>query len=158
LAEGTPVDPVATLFRPGSVSKLFTWTAVMQLVEQGKLDLDADINQYIDFEIPLYDGILVTLRQVMTHSAGFEEQFRALITADPAAITPLGEALKYWVPERIHAPGTTPAYSNYATALAGHVVERVSGESFDDYIERHIFQPLGMSNSSFRQPLPPALL
>lgn len=158
LAEGTPVDPATTLFRPGSVSKLFTWTAVMQLVEQGKLDLDADVNQYLDFEIPARDGKPMTLRQVMTHTTGLEEQIRALITASDDEITPLGEALKHWVPERIHAPGTTPAYSNYATALAGYIVERVSGESFDDYIERHIFQPLGMAHSSFRQPLPPALL
>ncbi|WP_201295506.1 serine hydrolase domain-containing protein [Luteimonas sp. 9C] len=158
VAARTPVDPAATLFRPGSVSKLFTWTAVMQLVEQGKLDLDADVNQYLDFEIPARDGTPVTLRQAMTHTTGFEEQIRALITADPDEITPLGDALKYWVPERIHVPGATPAYSNYATALAGYIVERVSGESFDDYIERHIFQPLGMDRSSFRQPLRAPLL
>src|SRR5690606_1353410 len=158
VAERTPVDPANTLFRPGSVSKLFTWTAVMQLVEQGKLDLDADVNGYIDFGIPARDGKPVTLRQITTHTAGFEEQIRALITADAEGITPLGDALKHWVPRRIHAPGSTPAYSNYATAMAGYIVERVSGESFDDYIERHIFQPLGMAHSSFRQPLPPALL
>src|SRR5690606_14333537 len=158
IAERTPVDPADTLFRPGSISKLFTWTAVMQLVEQGKLDLDADVNQYLDFEIPARDGKPATLRQIMTHTAGFEEQIRALITAKDSEITPLGEALKRWVPERIHEPGTTPAYSNYATAVAGYIVERVSGESFDDYVERHIFQPLGMAHSSFRQPLPPELL
>ncbi|WP_372018297.1 serine hydrolase domain-containing protein [Pseudoxanthomonas sp. 10H] len=158
LAERAPVDPERTLFRPGSVSKLFTWTAVMQLVEQGKLDLDADLNQYLDFPIPARDGKPMTLRQVMTHTTGLEEQIRGLITADPAEITPLGEALKHWVPERIHVPGATPAYSNYATALAGYIVERVSGMPFDDYVERNIFQPLGMASSSFRQPLPPALL
>jgi len=158
LAKGRPVDPDDTLFRPGSVSKLFTWTAVMQLVEQGKLDLDADLNQYIDFKIPPRDGKPITLRQVMTHTTGMEEQIRGLITADAAEITPLGQALKHWVPERIHAPGSTPAYSNYATALAGYIVERVSGMPFDDYIERNIFQPLGMASSSFRQPLQPELL
>jgi CubicO group peptidase (beta-lactamase class C family) len=157
LAEGEPVDPERTLFRPGSVSKLFTWTAVMQLVEQGKLDLDADVNQYLDFEIPHREGTPVTLRQVMTHTTGMEEQIRNLITASEENITPLGEALKYWTPERIHVPGSTPAYSNYATALAGYIVERVSGETFDDYIDRHIFEPLGMAHSSFRQPLPPQL-
>ena len=158
LAEDLPVDPGQTLFRPGSISKLFTWTAVMQLVEQGKLDLDADVNQYLDFEIPPRDGVPMTLRQIMTHTTGMEEQIRGLITSSESGITPLGEALKHWVPERIHEPGTTPAYSNYATALAGYIVQRVSGESFDDYIERHIFDPLGMDHSSFRQPLPPALL
>jgi len=158
LAGRTPVDPDTTLFRPGSISKLFTWTAVMQLVEQGRLDLDADVNQYLDFTVPARDGQPATLRQILTHTAGFEEQIRGLITANEAQITPLGEALKYWVPERIHAPGGTPAYSNYATALAGYIVERVSGQPFDDYIEQHIFQPLGMHRSSFRQPLPPELL
>lgn len=158
LEKRAPVDPEATLFRPGSISKLFTWTAVMQLVEQGKLDLDVDVNQYIDFTVPERDGKPATLRQIMTHTTGMEEQIRALITAKDSEITPLGEALKHWVPERIHEPGTTPAYSNYATALAGYIVERVSGESFDDYIDRHIFEPLGMAHSSFRQPLPPALL
>lgn len=158
LAKRTPVDPDTTLFRPGSVSKLFTWTAVMQLVQAGKLDLDADVNQYIDFDIPARDGKPVTLRQVMTHTTGMEEQIRGLITARQDEIAPLGEALKHWTPERIHVPGATPAYSNYATALAGYIVERVSGQSFDDYIDAHIFKPLGMSHSSFRQPLPPALL
>lgn len=158
LATRARVDPDATLFRPGSVSKLFTWTAVMQLVGQGKLDLDADVNTYLDFKIPARDGAPVTLRQVMTHTTGMEEQIRGLITADEGDVTPLGEALKHWVPERIHVPGATPAYSNYATALAGYIVERVSGQSFNDYIEGHIFQPLGMDHSSFRQPLPPALL
>ena len=158
LATRTAVDPEGTLFRPGSVSKLFTWTAVMQLVEQGKLDLDADVNQYLDFEIPARDGKPVTLRQVMTHTAGFEEAIRGLITSELSDVVPIGEALKHWVPGRIHAPGTTPAYSNYATALAGYIVERVSGEPFDDYIDRHIFDPLGMTHSSFRQPLPDALL
>ena len=124
----TPVDPEGTLFRPGSVSKLFTWTAVMQLVEQGKLDLDANLNQYIDFKIPARDGKPMTLRQVMTHTTGLEEQIRGLITSNKDEIVPLGEALKHWVPERIHAPGATPAYSNYATALAGYIVVDPSGE------------------------------
>ena len=152
-----PVDPQRTLFRPGSVSKLVTWTAVMQLVEQGRLDLDADVNSYLDFEIPPYDGQPVTLRQIMTHTAGFEEQVRSLIGHDRDAIPPYDALLKRWVPERIFAPGTTPAYSNYATSLAGYIVERVSGEPFDDYVERHIFAPLRMTRSSFRQPLPPRL-
>lgn len=158
LATRTPVDPETTLFRPGSVSKLFTWTAVMQLVEQGKLDLDADVAQYIDFKIPARDGQPVTLRQIMTHTAGFEEQIRALIIEDPAKIVPLDQALKHWIPARIHVPGSTPAYSNYATAIAGYIVQRVSGQPFDQYIAQHIFQPLGMQHSSFSQPLQPALL
>lgn len=153
-----PVDPELTLFRPGSISKLFTWTAVMQQVEQGKLDLDADVNKYLDFEIPPRDGQPVTLRNIMTHTAGFEEQLKGLMGNEGGeAVKPFDERLKAWVPERIFAPGTTPAYSNYATALAGYIVQRVSGVPFYDYIEQNIFAPLGMQHASFRQPLPESL-
>ena len=153
VAKRTPVDPKLTLFRPGSVSKLFTWTAVMQLVEQGKIDLDADVNQYLDFKIPARDGQPITMRNLMQHTAGFEEQAKGLISSDPQA--PRFEALlKQWVPERVFAPGSTPAYSNYGASLAGYIVQRVSGEPFDDYLDKHIFAPLDMQHSSFRQPLP----
>lgn len=157
LEQRRPVDPETTLFRPGSISKLFTWTAVMQLVEAGRIDLDADVNQYLDFVIPAQDGKPLTMRQIMTHTGGFEDTMRGLIFSDPDALTSLGESLKRWVPARIHTPGTTPAYSNYATALAGYIVERVSGDTFDDYVERHLFVPLGMTRASFRQPLPDAI-
>ncbi|MET0265406.1 MAG: serine hydrolase domain-containing protein [Duganella sp.] len=157
VAQRTPVDPARTLFRPGSVSKLVTWTAVMQMVEQKKLDLDADINQYLDFQVPPFEGKPVTLRQLMTHTAGFEEAAKGIINEAPAAAPKLGEMLKSWVPKRIFAPGTTPAYSNYGTGLAGYLVERVSGLPFDDYVERHVFAPLGMKMATFRQPLPAAL-
>lgn len=153
----TPVDPARTLFRPGSTSKLFTWTAVMQLVERGRLDLDADVNRYLDFTIPPRDGRPITLRNIMTHTAGFEESLKGLLATREPGTPPYEELLKRWVPERVFAPGTTPAYSNYATALAGYIVQRASGEPFDDYIERHIFAPLGMRDSTFRQPLPERL-
>jgi CubicO group peptidase (beta-lactamase class C family) len=153
VAKRTPVDPKLTLFRPGSVSKLFTWTAVMQLVEQGKIDLDADVNRYLDFKIPDRDGQPITMRNLMQHTAGFEEQAKGLISSDPEA--PRFEALlKQWVPERVFAPGSTPAYSNYGASLAGYIVQRLSGESFDDYLDKHLFAPLDMQHSSFRQPLP----
>jgi CubicO group peptidase (beta-lactamase class C family) len=156
VAKRTPVDPKLTLFRPGSVSKLFTWTAVMQLVEQGKIDLDADVNQYLDFKIPGREGKPVTMRNLMQHTAGFEEQGKGIISEDPNA--PGFEALlKQWVPKRVFAPGTTPAYSNYGASLAGYIVQRLSGEKFDEYLDKHIFAPLDMKHSTFRQPLPPEL-
>ena len=158
VATRKPVSAETTLFRPGSVSKLFTWTAVMQQVEAGKLDLDKDVNTYLDFKIPPFEGKPVTLRNIMTHTAGFEESVRYLISNDPKAVMPLKKLLPLALPERVFAPGTTPAYSNYATALAGYIVERVSGEPFDDYIDNHIFKPLGMAHSTFRQPLPKALV
>ncbi len=89
VAKRQRVDPRATLFRPGSISKLFTWTAVMQQVEQGKLNLDADVNQYLDFKIPPYQGKPITLRNILTHTAGFEEQVKDLITTKREVIRPL---------------------------------------------------------------------
>jgi len=119
------VDPETTLFRQASVSKLITWTAVMQLVEQGKIDLDRDINTYLDFRIPPFGGKPVTMRNLMTHTGGFDEVQRGLNSYDPKKIPSLGDALKRQVPYLIYAPGTTPAYSNYGTSLAGYIVERV---------------------------------
>lgn len=153
----TPVTPDGTLFRPGSVSKLFTWTAVMQLVEQGKLDLDRDVNDYLDFKIPATYPKPITLRNIMTHTSGFEETVKDMWLSKPSEIVPIGDYVKAHVPARIFPPGVTPAYSNYATTVAGYIVQRVSGEPFDDYIERHILFPLGMQHSTFRQPLPPNL-
>ena len=156
MAKLTPVDARTTLFRPGSVSKLFTWTAVMQQVEAGKLDLDADVNKYLDFQIPAYEGKPITLRNIMTHRTGFEEVVKDLITFTGEGPTD-EQTVKKYIPPRIYPPGTTVGYSNYATSLAGYIVQRVSGEPFQDYLDRHIFAPLGMKNSTFRQPLPEAM-
>ncbi|MGH6869894.1 MAG: serine hydrolase domain-containing protein [Rhizomicrobium sp.] len=152
-----PVDPKTTLFRPGSISKLFTWTAVMQLAAQHKLDLDRDIDTYLDFRIPPAFGKPITLRNLMTHTPGFEETLRNLGTTDPKAAMALDTYLKEWVPTRIFPPGEISAYSNYGAALAGYIVQRVSGEPFDRYVQEHIFTPLAMTHSSFAQPLPKSL-
>lgn len=149
-----PVTADNTLFRPGSISKLFTWTSVMQLVEQGKLDLDRDVNDYLDYKIPATYSQPITLRNVMTHTPGFEETIQELFVADAKDLTPLKTYLPEHLPERIFPPGTTPAYSNYATAMAGYIVQRVSGQPFEEYVEQHILNPLGMAHSTFRQPLP----
>ncbi|HEX9207249.1 MAG TPA: serine hydrolase domain-containing protein [Steroidobacteraceae bacterium] len=149
-----PMNPERTLVRPGSVSKLFTWTALMQLIEQGKVQLDGDVNQYIDFKIPPRDGQPVTVRNLMTHTAGFEETLKHLIGEEGQAMPGFEAILKERVPERIYAPGTTPAYSNYACSLAGYIVQRVSGMPFNDYVTKHIFAPLGMDSTTFQQPLP----
>lgn len=151
------VSPDGTLFRPGSISKLFNWTSIMQQVEQGKLDLDRDVNDYLDFKIPSTFPKPITLRDIMTHTAGFEETAQELFVADAAHLTPLGDYVKTHLPERIFPSFTTPAYSNYATTLAGYILQRVSGQPFDDYIDTHIFHPLGMMHCTFRQPLPDAL-
>ncbi|HEV2224561.1 MAG TPA: serine hydrolase domain-containing protein [Candidatus Acidoferrales bacterium] len=154
LAKKKPVSPEDTLFRCGSISKLFTWTAVMQLVQDGKINLDADINQYLDFKVPQPFGKPITMRDLMTHTPGFEETIRDLITVDPTHIPSLRDYLVNHEPKEIFPPGTTGAYSNYGATLAGYIVQRVSGQPFDDYIEQHIFGPLGMTHATFRQPLP----
>jgi CubicO group peptidase (beta-lactamase class C family) len=155
VAKRTPVDGERTLFRIGSITKLFTWTSVMQLHEQGKLDLTKDINTYLDFKIPATYPEPITLTHVLTHTPGFEEDGRDLFTNDPAHVTPMSKWLPAHMPTRVRAPGTFSSYSNWATAAAGYIVERVGGEkSWDDYIERHIFEPLGMAHSTGRQPLP----
>src|SRR6266481_8107879 len=152
-----PVSPTATLFRPGSISKTFTWTAVMQLVERGKLDMDRDINEYLDFQVPHTFGRPVTLRNLMTHTAGFEEVLKDLVVDQTSDLTPLRAFVAAHQPHQIFIPGTVPAYSNYGADLAGYIVERVSGRPFDDYIQENIFRPLGITQATFIQPLPDSL-
>ncbi|MFI6784978.1 serine hydrolase domain-containing protein [Micromonospora sp. NPDC050276] len=153
---GVPVDPDRHLFRAGSVSKLVTATAVLQLVQSGKLDLDADVETYLDFELPRRWERAVTLRHLLTHTAGFEERIAGLIGTDGGDVD-LRKALVTDPPEQIYAPGTVPAYSNYSNALAGYLVERVSGTRFEDYVQRNILDRAGMPSSTFEQPLPAPL-
>jgi CubicO group peptidase (beta-lactamase class C family) len=150
----TSVDPEWTLFRPGSVSKLFAWTAVMQLVETGRIDLDADVNTYLDFQIPATYPKPITIRHLMTHTPGFEARETGIYVASAGDLISVGEYLKNNIPVRVYPPGEVSAYSNYGTTLAGYIVERVSGMPFEQYAEEHIFEPLGMNRSTFRQPLP----
>jgi len=157
VATKKPVTPDGTLFRPGSISKLFTWTSVMQLVEEGKLNLDRDVNDYLDFKIPPAFGKPITLRNIMTHTSGYQETAKDLFVEKASDLKPLGEYLQAHMPARIFPPGEIPAYSNYATAMAGYIVQRVSGQPFDDYVSEHILNPLKMIHSTFVQPLPDAL-
>lgn len=157
VATKKPVTADGTLFRPGSVSKLFTWTAVMQMQEQGKLDLKKDVNEYLDFKIPDAFGQPITLENILTHTPGFEEQIKDLFVTGTES-PDLGNYVKTHMPTRIYPPGKVPAYSNYATALAGYIVERVSGKPFSQYVDENIFKPLGMTKSSFVQPLPANLV
>lgn len=144
------VDPQKTVFEYGSISKLFVWTAAMQLVEQGKLDLNADIKTYLpeDFTSKLTFEKPITMNQIMSHTAGFEDYHFDLIMPSPERIDSLEEVLLSHQPKQIYEPGSTIAYSNYATALAGYVIEQIVGKSFSDYEMEHIFLPLSMSTTS----------
>ena len=152
----TPVDPVTTIFRLASISKLFTWVSIMQLQEQGKVDIDADVNRYLDFQIKPAFGQPVTLRNLMTHTGGFEEVIRDIIITDQKQKISLRDFLIQNQPRRLFPPGKIPAYSNYGVGLASYVVQRVSGEPFEQYVEEHIFAPLAMTHSTFYQPPPKA--
>ena len=145
------VDPQKSLFRVASVSKIPTSIAAMQLVEQGKVDLDADISAYLDFEIERRFDEPLTLRHLLTHSAGFEEHGSLTPTTDLEAY------VKNDPPAQVFAPGTTPGYSNYGMALAGYIVQRVSGQPFETYVREHVLEPAGMTTSTYEQPLPAGL-
>ena len=154
-----PVVADQTLFRIASTSKLFTATAAMQLVEEGKLDLDRDVNAYLDdVEIPdTYPGRPVTMRHLLTHTAGFEENFTGSLARTEDEVVPLGEYLSENVPARVRPPGEVASYSNYGMSLAGHVVEEVSGMPYDRYLEENVFGRLGMRSTTSSQPPAPAL-
>ena len=153
LAKKSPVDPDTTMFRLASISKLFTWVSVMQLAEQGNLNIDADVNTYLDFKIAPTFGKPITLRNLMTHTGGFEEEVRDIIYVDPHKPTSLRDFLIANQPRRMYPPGEIPAYSNYGVGLAGYIVQRVGREPFEQYVSEHIFQPLGMKHSSFNEPM-----
>jgi CubicO group peptidase (beta-lactamase class C family) len=150
-----PVDPERTNFRIGSLAKLFTWTAVMQLAEQGKLDLDADINTYLDFRIPDTYPQPITLKHLMTHTSGFESLYYERLAKDPNELQPPREWLISHMPARVRPPGEVAAYSDYGAALAGYIVAQVSGEPYDRYIQEHILNPLGMVHTTAQPSMPP---
>lgn len=156
--ERKEVDPERTLFRIGSVSKLFVWTSVMQLVEEGLLDLDTDINEYLSsFQIPDTYDEPITLKDVMTHSAGFEDFDVGLFGTTEADQRPLGELLADQIPARVRPPGEVSSYSNHATGMAALMVEEAVGMPWDEFVQERILNPLGMEFFSFAQPLPEGL-
>lgn len=154
-----PVIANQTLFRIGSITKTFTAVAVLQLVEDGLLDFDANVNDYLTaFKIPDTYSEPITLKDLLTHSAGFEEKIYPSIIAYSSGMISLEQYLIESLPDRVHAPGEITSYSNYGLTLAGYIVQKVSGTSIEEYFENEILHPLGMLNSSLRQPLPSNLL
>lgn len=154
ISKGKNVQANSTIFRVGSISKLFIWTAIMQLYEEGKVDLNTDINNYLTaFQIPDTFDEPITLTHLMTHTAGFEETLARII--DPADVFPVREQfLRENLPPRYFEPGTVPSYSNLGSELAALIVEEVAQTPFEEYVKKNIFQKLNMSRSTFLQPLP----
>ncbi len=149
------VDPDKTLFRIGSITKLFVWTAIMQLYSEGKLDLDDDVNQYFSgFQVGNNYDEIITIKHLMTHTPGFEDEIFGLFARSEESLKPLGEILQDEMPKRVRRPGKHSSYSNHGTGMAAYIVEKVSGISFDDYAEQKIFDPLMMHDITVRQPIP----
>lgn len=148
----TPVDPDETMFRAGAVTKLFTATAVMRLVEAGELDLDTDVNEYVDFSLNTSFDEPVTLRHLLTHTAGFEETVADTVV--PSGSEPdLRADVVDAPPEQVYEPGTVPSYSDYGYALAGYVVEATGGVPYQEYVDENVLAPLGMDTSTTWYPL-----
>jgi CubicO group peptidase (beta-lactamase class C family) len=150
-----PAEPERTIFDLGSIGKLFTATAVMQLVEQGRIDLHADVNTYLtEFQVPATYDEPITMHHLLTHTAGFDERFYTIGLVAPAhdETEPLGENLSKHLPPRVRPPGEVFKYSNAGITLAGHVVETVSGQPFDEYVIEHVLVPLGMERSAYGLP------
>jgi CubicO group peptidase (beta-lactamase class C family) len=154
LEGGQPVDASRTRFDVGSVAKLVTASAVMQQVERGTLDLDEDVNSYLTtFEIPATYPEPVTTAHLLTHTAGFAEHFLVGMWAHgPGGADPLAESLARHRPERVRPPGVAHQYSNYGMSLAGHLVEVVTGQRFEDYVEEQVLGPLGMTRTTYGRP------
>ena len=140
-----------TVYEWGSTSKLLVWTSVMQLWEQGKIDLKTDIRQYLPegFLTKLqYENETITMENLMNHNAGWQESFYENQAAKEAELDEsLEVALKRCEPYQAYHVGEYTAYSNWGTALAAYIVERVSGEKYVDYVHEHIFKPLGMEHT-----------
>ena len=158
LDDPRPIDPEKTLFGAGSIGKLITWTAVMQLVERDVLELDTDVNAYLrTFSVPSTFDEPITLRHLLTHTAGFDDTTIGSVSRDLDGLIGLETYLAEYMPVRLRPPGRVTQYSNYGAALAGYIVGEASGQGFNAYVEERIFSPLAMDRSSFRQPLPPGL-
>ncbi|NOX51115.1 MAG: beta-lactamase family protein [Gammaproteobacteria bacterium] len=154
LQDRTPVQGRHTQFRIGSITKVLTWISVLQQIESGRLELDADVNVYLEsFAMEDKFSDPITLRHLMTHTPGFEDDLSRLFASGPRQVGILRDTLADHMPARVRPPGTVAAYSNYGAALAGFLVAKVSGEGWHDYVQTHIFGPLGMHASSTRQPL-----
>ncbi len=140
----------STVMEWGSASKLLVWVSVMQLWEQGRLDLNADISGYLPAELCAnrsFDAP-VTMINLMNHNAGYQEVYADIFLKDADAVLPLEEALKAHMPAQIYEPGTVTAYSNWSTALAALIVQRVSGQDYCQYVHENIFEPLGMNDTA----------
>jgi CubicO group peptidase (beta-lactamase class C family) len=152
IAKGKKVDPQKTIWRIGSISKTFTATAVMQLVDRGEVELDAPVDRYVHrVNIPRTYREPVTVRHLLTHTAGFDEIRPGTQASSRDGVLPLDRFLEKSL-VRIRPPGETIAYSTYGITLAGELVQAVSKSDIETYFRDHIWSPLGMKHASIYVP------
>ncbi|HEX8524235.1 MAG TPA: serine hydrolase domain-containing protein [Tepidisphaeraceae bacterium] len=142
------ISPDQTLWAVGSLSKPVTALAVMQLVEQRRLDLHSDVSRYLGRVSLTKIERPITLHDLLTHSAGFDPVYRGIAARNAEEMLPLEQYLMTHMPPRL-PPGQIINYSNYGYALAGHAVEVAANQAFADYVQQNIFAPAGMTRSSF---------
>jgi CubicO group peptidase (beta-lactamase class C family) len=144
----TPVVPDKTIFRIGSITKVFTATAVMQMADRGKINLNDDVNKYLTgVKVPDSFPQPITFASLLTHTSGLDEISPGRRTADESKVIPLGEFLKTRI-VRLVPPGEAISYSTYNPALAALAVEQISKTPFKVYLQRNVFEPLGMNRTS----------
>ena len=144
-----PVDPARTVFRVGELVRPMTAAAVLQLVERGLIGLDSDLSQRSDMGFLKTGGYgPLTPAQLLLHTAGLDHQTAVTRARTADSVEPLGAYLRRRMPPRVRPPDQISIPSSHGYALAGLLVEEVSGESFASYISNHIFRPLGMSNTT----------
>jgi CubicO group peptidase (beta-lactamase class C family) len=145
-------DPERTIWRIGSISKTFTATAVMQLVDRGRIHREADVNRYLTrVKVPETYPVPVTVTDLLTHTAGFDEIRPGTQAASRASVEPLPKFLTSRL-VRVRPPGQTISYSTYGITLAGALVEDVSGSTIEQYFAENIWRPLGMNRTSIDVP------
>lgn len=158
LGQRKAVDPDKTLFRVASISKTFTWIALMNEIETGRMRLDGPVNLYLPEPLQVKDKgkkTQVRLRDLMTHTAGFEDRAMGqLFERDPARIRSLADYLRQERPRRVREPGLLPSYSNYGAALAGAAVSNVTGKPYEQLVTDEIILPAGMAHTTFREARP----
>ena len=153
LEQQIPVVADRTVFCVGGNSKLFTATAIMQLVEKGLVNIDEDVNKYLpDFQLKNNYPQPVTIAHLLTHTAGFDNSFIGMGTLKASDVVPLGEHLAAKMPARVRSSGEMIIGCNYSYGLLGYIVELVAGIPFSQYIDKNILQPLEMNHSSFELP------
>lgn len=147
--KGIMADGATTAFRIGSISKTFVAVAAMQLVEQGKLKMDAPISTYLDSNFPKFQHS-ITMKDLLTHTAGFEDMISGMIVGEAEKAEPLSKSVRNYIPDQVFKPGEVVSYSNYGIALAAYIIESITQKSFDDYAEEVIFTPLKMQDTTFK--------